>query len=169
MSAKEAGMTDAPMTIETACDLANNYRTKIAVPFEKLAEVLQVAKDSANTLKAHQEQIPLIEGRINALKIEEAGALARMRNATARADDAEKLADIAVQTAQGRGAEAVATADQKIANIAQEINARRTALEMEYTQRKMDLDGAILTAQARLDGLKAEYDGLVASFKAKFG
>ena len=60
------------MTLDTAADLAENLVTKFAEPLLRVRDVVRVARDSKNLVATYEKQVPELEGRIAALKIEEA-------------------------------------------------------------------------------------------------
>lgn len=160
---------ETEMTLDTAAELAENYRTKVAVPFEKLAEVLRVAKDSKNRLAVYAKQIPELEGRLAALKIEEAAATARVANAKVRATDAEHTTDGVAQEAALRASTVRQDAAKRIAEVEREIAIRRERLEADYTARQTTLEGLLTAAQQKLDALRQDYENLLAAGRSKFG
>jgi len=167
-SMKPDKQPEAEMTLDTAADLAENIATKFAEPLVKLRDVIRVARDAKNLVAAYEKQVPELEGRIAALKIEEASATARVANANARAVEAETTTERAVAAADTRTGAAQARSQQMIAEAQTEMTKWRTDLEADYVARKTDLDALLATEQRRLDAARAEYDALLATAREKF-
>lgn len=160
--------TEAPMTLDTAAELAQNLVTKFAVPLMRIEEIVRVAKDNKNLVAAYEKQIPEFEGRLAALRIEETAATARAANATARAADAEKTADGVAQDAARRAATARDSLAVQIADIERDMAIRRERLEADYTARKATLDGLLAAGQQQLDALTNDYERLLETARSKF-
>jgi hypothetical protein len=161
--------TDPEMTLDTAVDLAENYRAKVVVPFDKLAAVLRLVRDSQHLVAANRQEVAELDGRLAALRIEEVAAGARVANATARAEDAELESAQAVQKAEGMAADAQGQAARAIAAADEDARAHRDTLEADHRARMATLTGLRATAQQQLDAVTAEYEALVAVIRAKFG
>lgn len=161
-------MTEPEMDLNTAADLVESFRTRMVVPFEKLADVIRLARDSKNQVVADTKRVAELEAHLLDLAAQttaaETAAQVAQEEATAVSATAERDAQAAVQRAN----EAKAAAVTAIATLEAEFAARREQLEAEHTERASALTEQRNIAQALLDGLKLETATLRQTILQKF-
>ena len=150
------------MDVNTAVDLAEQYVGRVVRPFERVLEVLRVAKDTQATagrltieVQRLTEQKALLERDIGLLG--EKAQLARV--------DADRFVGQAMQdqrAAAERTDAAVQEAARVGARLTTEAREREKALDAEHQRRRVEreqevarLDGQVSTLTASLKALKA--------------
>jgi hypothetical protein len=161
-------MADELMDLNTAVDLAENYRTKVARPFERLAEVLRLARDSQQLVTAYSAQVPVLEAELAHLEAERQTAWASVAAAKEYALRETVLCEQAAQAVTATLNQHKVDSRREADGVAAGLLAERQRLEAEQQLLRQRLTEETAAAQARLDGLKAEYEQLMANIRSKF-